>query len=80
MKCQGNAISCYGKRSSVAAEEILDDEKNEMSNEIGDNQSQEADAVVEEYKLEQELKIQIRNCRLGIRRSCENMMNIMLMS
>ena len=60
------------------AAEPLDDDL--LSNEIVDNQLQEADAILDEYKLEQELKVLMRNCKLGIRRSCELMMNIMLMN
>ena len=75
LKCQGNPVSCYGKR----ALSLNDDYSNESSS----GESFEADinlAEKQEQTYEKLLESLIQNCKSGNSKSCSTMLKIMLMN
>lgn len=80
VKCQGNPVSCYGKRSAPMANEgsaADNDGGNQLQ--IDDDQSNLATSQ-EEANYEKYLERLIRSCKLGVDRSCSTMLRIMLMN
>jgi hypothetical protein len=65
LKCQGNPVSCYGKRSAEIQNEKLLEEEQRLSI---FNQSSREDKIL--FQLFNELS---KNCDLGNKRSCERL-------
>ena len=71
MKCQGNPVSCYGKRS------LADDLNLEQEDSL---ESQSVDSLSEEKVEEAFEKILgkiIRSCKNGNTKACNTMLNMM---
>ena len=79
MKCQGNPISCYGKRSSI--QPLAAEQSDEVDSSLSlDGEEQSAELLKQELKYEKLLETLIRNCKLGSQKSCDLMLDIMLMN
>lgn len=77
VKCQGNPVSCYGKRSSPSDLDMLspslslDDETNnqqQFSDDDDDENNQIKERTQDLYKFFAHKLL--RNCKLGVRESC----------
>lgn len=77
LKCQGNPVSCYGKRSAALAEEpILEQSQDSQSDSSLDLFSEER----LESDFEKILETLISNCKSGNTKSCNTMLKIMLLN
>lgn len=77
LKCQGNPVSCYGKRSAALAEEPILEQ-------LQDSQSDSSSDLFSEERLESNfekiLETLISNCKSGNTKSCNTMLKIMLLN
>lgn len=80
LKCHGNPVSCYGKRSSSANEEAHAVANNEASADGGDDDFEGANEEKQEMALERQLETLIRRCQNDDKRSCSTILKIMLMN
>ena len=76
LKCQGNPVSCYGKRSSSVNEEQAQQPEAVSSSEDLDGLNEEQ----QELNLERQYERLIHGCRLGNEKSCSTILKVMLMN
>ena len=72
LKCQGNPVSCYGKRTQKAKKNI-DEPTSFIENEYEMEHAKEV-------KYEREIENLIESCRYGSDKSCSQILKIMLMN
>lgn len=82
LKCQGNPVSCYGKRSAAVASKTTQLDETDMVSTLS---SEEEETMVDgensqEVNYEKYLEKLMRSCKLGVSRSCSAMLRIMLMN
>lgn len=70
MKCQGNPVSCYGKRSSPLSEE--------KRASLTDNY--DYTDLSQEINYERALENLIESCKNNVQKSCSTILRIMLMN
>lgn len=73
LRCQGNPVSCYGKRSSASF-----NDENLPQEQMSDSDLEELNS--QEITYERQLEKLIRNCKLGVEKSCYSILKIMLMN
>lgn len=80
LKCQGNPVSCYGKRSSPVGteqpelESTSDDvaESNESADSLGE--------LKQELNMERHFENLIHSCRANNMKSCSTILRVMMMN
>jgi hypothetical protein len=85
LKCQGNPVSCYGKRSSQINEEQLQQQQQQQQDFdsqslMGEEEIESLNQEKQELVYERQLEKMIRNCKLGIQKACSAILKIMLMN
>lgn len=71
MRCQGNPVSCYGKRS-------FNEEK--MNSPVLDSEIETASQEKLEIMYEKYAENLIKSCKMGINKDCNKILTIMLMN
>lgn len=71
VKCQGNPVSCYGKRSPSPQMDDMDNDGLQIDDDAVSSQ--------EEANYEYLAKLK-RNCKLGVERSCATLLRIMIIN
>ncbi|CAF0751883.1 unnamed protein product [Brachionus calyciflorus] len=71
LRCQGNPVSCYGKRSLT---------EDPLSSAIIDGDIETASQEKQEMAYEKYAENLIKNCRMGVNKDCNRVLKIMLMN
>ena len=79
LKCQGNPVSCYGKRSAPTFEEPLQQQQQSQENQIDASLDSVSDDRLEN-SFENTFEKLISACKQGNTKGCNMILKIMLMN